>query len=242
MAWIESHEDLHTHPKVFELMTALNADLPTTIGVLHLLWHFTMKFAWKNGDLSKFTSDAIAKFVGWKDGKSLVLALQKSGWLDEMKVHDWMDYAGKIVRDRIYNIKKRRKTPTNGDKIRQTSATVPNRTVPYLTVPKEKENGRFAPPSHDEVKAFFKDKGYLLEADKFFFFYSSKGWLVGKAPMKNWHMAAAGWLSRAGLNPKVKETVEDFKQAAEDRDRFLKEIDKNAPEFNAMISNLKSKL
>lgn len=36
------------------------------------------------------------------------------------------------------------------------------------------------------------------EAEKFFHYYESKGWLVGKSPMKNWKSAVSGWKSRSG--------------------------------------------
>jgi hypothetical protein len=147
MAWIESHQDLAQHPKVFTLQTALNADLPTAIGVLHLLWHFTLKFCWRDGDLSKYTADQIAHAVGWKGASADVLeALQESGWLDGMVVHDWMDYAGKIVRDRIYN-NKRRNTPSNVVDARKTTATLPDLTLPNHT----KETITPPPPGAFEI-------------------------------------------------------------------------------------------
>lgn len=34
------------------------------------------------------------------------------------------------------------------------------------------------------------------EAQKFFCFYESKGWRVGKSPMKNWRIAMGGWKLR----------------------------------------------
>ena len=34
------------------------------------------------------------------------------------------------------------------------------------------------------------------EGEKFFNFYTSKGWLVGKSKMKNWEAAARNWIKR----------------------------------------------
>ena len=34
---------------------------------------------------------------------------------------------------------------------------------------------------------------YKNQAEKFFYFYESKGWMVGKNKMKNWKMAAGNW-------------------------------------------------
>lgn len=55
---------------------------------------------------------------------------------------------------------------------------------------------RFTPPTTDEVSAYAKEKGYLIDADRFVDFYASKGWLVGKSPMKDWKAAVRNWALR----------------------------------------------
>ncbi len=56
---------------------------------------------------------------------------------------------------------------------------------------------RFAPPSLDEVIQLFKEKGSTeLEAEKFFYFYESKNWMVGKVKMKSWTASVNSWLAR----------------------------------------------
>lgn len=57
------------------------------------------------------------------------------------------------------------------------------------------------PKSIEEVKSFFQEKGSnKKEGEKFYYFYESKGWKVGKESMKNWKMAAKGWISRNKKN------------------------------------------
>jgi hypothetical protein len=46
------------------------------------------------------------------------------------------------------------------------------------------------PPKIELVVEFFKDQAM---AEDFFDFYSSKGWLVGKVPMKDWEACARRW-------------------------------------------------
>lgn len=93
MAWIESHDGIVKHPKVFELSTELSIDKATAVGLLHLLWHFTIQYAWKTGDLSKFSKESICDFMGWEgDADTLFQALNVCGWMDDMKVHDWDEY------------------------------------------------------------------------------------------------------------------------------------------------------
>jgi len=53
------------------------------------------------------------------------------------------------------------------------------------------------PSSIAEAMSYFKDKGSnKREAERFFYYYESQGWRVGKNQMKNWKMAASGWITR----------------------------------------------
>jgi len=52
------------------------------------------------------------------------------------------------------------------------------------------------PPDWSEVETFFKEKMIsITEAEKFFNYFQSNGWLVGgKTQMKDWHAAARNWI------------------------------------------------
>ena len=53
------------------------------------------------------------------------------------------------------------------------------------------------PKTISEVVDFFLSKGSTKkDGEKFYYFYESNGWKVGKNKMKNWKMAASGWVSR----------------------------------------------
>lgn len=55
---------------------------------------------------------------------------------------------------------------------------------------------RFAPPTLEEVTAYVKERKSIVDPQGFIDFYASKGWLVGKAPMKDWKAAcrnSEGW-------------------------------------------------
>lgn len=79
----------------------------------------------------------------------------------------------------------------------------------------ENKTDRFHPPDMAEVKAYFAEKGGTnAQAERFFTYYESNGWRVGKNPMKKWKAAASGWISRdrdqaSGYNRKPTETVDD---------------------------------
>ena len=64
---------------------------------------------------------------------------------------------------------------------------------------KEKKKGRFKKPSLNDVVVFFKKGAYIMpvdEGERFWRFYESKGWMVGKNRMRNWQVAAGNWNSR----------------------------------------------
>lgn len=54
-------------------------------------------------------------------------------------------------------------------------------------------------PTLSQVKTYFTAKQWLpVEAEKFFNYFQSNGWLVGgKTPMKNWKAAAKNWMLNA---------------------------------------------
>ena len=64
---------------------------------------------------------------------------------------------------------------------------------------KEKEEDKAerkesTPENLEAVTALFRERGYNpKEAEKFWNYYESNGWRVGKNPMKDWKAAAANW-------------------------------------------------
>ncbi|WP_148230048.1 hypothetical protein [Marivirga tractuosa] len=82
------------------------------------------------------------------------------------------------------------------------------------------KDSRFTPPSKEELKPFFEQQTeeYSIplrfapvEVEKFYNYYSAKGWKVGsKSPMKDWKAAVRNWL----LNFKKFNNIQEEKNAA----------------------------
>ena len=70
----------------------------------------------------------------------------------------------------------------------------PNHTKPDHTKPKK----RFVQPSVDEVRAYCAERGYTFDPEAFVAFYESKGWKVGRNPMRSWQAACTTWQRRQG--------------------------------------------
>lgn len=52
---------------------------------------------------------------------------------------------------------------------------------------------RFSPPTLDEIKAYCLERKNNVDAQRFLDYYESKGWFVGKTPMKDWKAAIRTW-------------------------------------------------
>ena len=52
---------------------------------------------------------------------------------------------------------------------------------------------RFVKPTIEEVQAYCKERNNNVDAQRWFDFYESKGWKVGKNPMKDWKASIRTW-------------------------------------------------
>lgn len=75
------------------------------------------------------------------------------------------------------------------------SQSKPIQSKPNQSKPKVR---RFTPPSVDEVREYCSEKGYTFDPEAFVAFYESKGWKVGRNPMKSWQAACTTWQKRQG--------------------------------------------
>ena len=70
---------------------------------------------------------------------------------------------------------------------------------------KESVKGAKAParPTLDDVVAYCKERGNQVDAQRWFDYYSSNGWRVGKNPMKEWKAAVRTWEKNGYDTPKI---------------------------------------
>ena len=138
----------------------------------------------KAGELMEALSDEAIGFLEW-DGED---------WC----VHDWeenqpwvfhaeerSEQARKAVQTR-WGVKEEPKPmpkpcPVNAESIQAVQTTA------------KKPPKRFVKPTVEEVKAYCEKRKNSVDAQRFVDFYESKGWVVGKAPMKDWQSAVRTW-------------------------------------------------
>jgi len=70
-----------------------------------------------------------------------------------------------------------------------------NKQVLNITSTKGKKKV-FVPPTVEEVSAYCSERNNSIDPEAFVAFYNSKGWKVGKNPMKDWKSAVITWEKR----------------------------------------------
>lgn len=105
MAWIESHQSLLRHKKTNRLVALLDVDRFKLIGHLHALWWWALDNVPADGDLGDLSNAEIALAAEWPGpADDWVTALEESGFIDTTPdgrfLHDWYDYAGRLIEDR----------------------------------------------------------------------------------------------------------------------------------------------
>lgn len=91
-----------------------------------------------------------------------------------------------------------------------------------------KKQKNFIPPTVDEVKQYIKEINYTdIDPSKWWNFYESKGWMIGKNKMKNWRSAVATWHNDKELGQPVQKNTWVEKKEREKREREKIENEKN---------------
>ena len=114
--WIQVYSNLSTHPKTGRLVDELDlrikdADPETVaVGMLVCLWSWATQNA-HTGDLSGCSFRTIANAARWRGNpEKLVHALVECGFIDEdMKLHDWEEYAELYILREDYKREQTRK-------------------------------------------------------------------------------------------------------------------------------------
>lgn len=74
---------------------------------------------------------------------------------------------------------------------------------------------RFVPPTVAEVRAYCFKHNIAIDAERFVDYHTSRGWVVGRAPMKDWEAAVRTWAknereNQRPANPPVENRFADY--------------------------------
>lgn len=109
MAWVESHQELGNHPKLARFRRTLGISKVEAVGHLHYLWWWALDYA-KDGRIGRYQPEEIADAALWEgDCGAFWDALITAEFVDEDgNLHDWYDYAGRLMERRDANAKRMR--------------------------------------------------------------------------------------------------------------------------------------
>ena len=89
----------------------------------------------------------------------------------------------------------------------------------------EKPTKKFVKPSVSEIKAYCTERGNNVNAERFFDYYESKGWMIGKNRMKDWRACVRTWERNASslgntfkAEKKEQYTDEEYLQGSDNPD------------------------
>lgn len=205
MAWIELHQTLPRHPKLARLAHRLRVPRAQAAGHLTFLWLWALDYCPK-GDLSGLEPAEIsagADFGG--DAELFCQALRQSGWVDaDGKIHDWMEYAGKLIEAREKDKKRkadRREAdkqnvsggnPADGGRTADVQySTVPNQTS-EASPPQRAREGEVVTsgtiPTIDDVITHGQMQNIPHDfCERFWLHYDSSGWVDKNGnPIAKW--------------------------------------------------------
>lgn len=90
------------------------------------------------------------------------------------------------------NASKVKQSQTNDRKINKTETKSETETETESLPPSEErgeKRTRFTPPTLEQVRDYVAQRGSRVDPQGFLDFYASKGWMIGKTPMKDWKAA-----------------------------------------------------
>lgn len=70
-----------------------------------------------------------------------------------------------------------------------------------------KGSSHFQKPSLDDIRAYCISRGNNVDPEQFLNFYESKGWMVGKTPMRDWRAAIRTWEKRENDSPRRRSPI-----------------------------------
>jgi hypothetical protein len=81
-------------------------------------------------------------------------------------------------------------------------------------------------PTIAQIVAYCKERGNNIDAWGFHDFYQSKGWLVGKSPMKDWQACVRTWERNSTHSMSIKQREEAYKR---EKQVYMKPLPKPKP-------------
>lgn len=205
--YIRLRTGFYTHKKTAKLRSLIGDD---AFWIPPRLWAYAAENQ-PDGDFSSYDSAQLAMLLECpKYATSILQALVSGGFIEESGIiHDWSEHNGyhdrysaraKLAAEVRWQKEKSpippkeresgKRKEERGDKHCLTDAT---------SIAASPPRPKFEAPQLEAVIERANETGLsAIEAEKFFNFYESNGWRVGRNPMKSWTAALATWKANQG--------------------------------------------
>ena len=140
-------------------------------------------------ELYSTTNRSVSKWISQLEARGYIDVYQKRGQKG-VTIERKITLAGTNVPEAIEeNFHTPKKETSNG--ILQVNNTINNTS-----------RQRFTPPEMDEIINYCVHRKNKVDAQHFYDFYASKGWMIGKTKMKDWKACVRTWERRDSANVK----------------------------------------
>jgi uncharacterized phage protein (TIGR02220 family) len=185
LSWIEIHNSFFTNPKLKLLAAILGIEKMLASAYLIRFWSWAIdNILDEAGEITHLDAEDLAAAAGWrKSSEKFFNALIASRWLDKhderIFIHDWSEYAGRLIRKRLIDRERKRKerekcfpsevagiSDGNSDGIQsEIPADGAAHTIPYHTVPNISNDilSPIVPDGDVDVRPVKEIVGYLNE-------------------------------------------------------------------------------
>ncbi len=200
--WIKMREDLHEDPAVLWMAQELDVRPETIVGMCHRFWGLVSRQT-RDGCLRGPRLASLGNVLGLPGFPELLI---RAGWLEyddsnpEMPITtipQFERHLSESAKKRVLEAEKKRKqragkvSPKPRDKCPRKTATRGEESKSKSK--KESKPKKFTQPSVDVVRAYCRERKNRVDPQRFVDFYESKGWMVGKNKMTDWHAAVRNW-------------------------------------------------
>lgn len=122
MAWIQVHQSLKDHKKLYEAADELQIPPAYMLGLLVAFWLWALDNA-PDGRLDEIRPRTIARAAGWDgDADKFIAALKTARFVDDnggaLALHNWGEYTGKLLERREAERERSRKRREPGETVK----------------------------------------------------------------------------------------------------------------------------
>ena len=177
----------------------MSDDLRMSAEKIELILNFLLSKSLFDNKLFKadkvLTSRSIqTRFQAMAKSKKRDVEVNENYWLLEkektesfIKVAHFRNFSEKNHSFSEKNSDKSRKNDINKSKVNK------NKINNNILCADKPHRARFVKPTVAEIASYCQERGNNINAEHFFDYYESKGWTVGKQPMKDWKACVRNW-------------------------------------------------